>query len=634
VTIEPLEQELKQRLPSPHGVALAIMDACRRDDVELSEVSSLVQTDPALTGRLLQQANSAAMGARPVVSVNEAVSRMGLQAVRQLALGFSLIDQYGKGNCAEFDYPEFWSHSLLMGVAMQHIGALLKLGSRDELFTCGLLARVGVLALATAYPKDYGLVLKAKSAPDQLVALERESMHMDHLCLSAALLVDWGLPNALVEPVLFHEDPSASQLAPGSRSAQLCRALHLALQLADFALTPQAQQNGLAAGLTAMAAQTGLDPAEFGVQVDAIVAQWRAMGDKLKVKSAALPPFEEMAKTLLRPDQQMDSPWLRVLVVEDDKIISDLLSTWLRDECNHTVKVAFDGKEAMAVALDFKPHVVITDWRMPVLDGLELCKALRSSEWGQNIYIVMLTSADRDAELVQAFDAGVDDYLTKPVNLPALTARLKAAWRYVRLREAWEHDHERLTRMAAELALSNRRLQLAALTDPLTELSNRRAGVTALTQAWSASTRHGHPLTVISIDIDHFKSINDVYGHAAGDVVLQHIGRDLRAAARKEDTVCRWGGEEFLVISPNVSLADGVLAAERLRKSIATLPIIADGVPIAITVSLGVASWESGLGSQERLLAVVDQALYAAKQGGRNRLVIFSQGALQSVAQS
>lgn len=383
-----------------------------------------------------------------------------------------------------------------------------------------------------------------------------------------------------------------------------------------------------------MAAAIGFDAAQFGQTADRIVAQWRAMGDGLKVKSSALPSFEEMAKTLLRPDQQMDSPWLRVLVVEDDRIMRDLLSAWLREECKHTVKVATDGKETMPTALDFKPHVVITDWRMLVLDALELCKALRSSEWGQNIYIVMLTSADQDHELVQAFEAGVDDYLTKPINMPALTARLKAAWRYVRLRDAWERDHERLTRMAAELALSNRRLQLAALTDPLTELANRRAGVAALSQTWSASVRHGQPLTVISIDIDHFKSINDVYGHAAGDTVLQHIGRDLRAAARKEDTVCRWGGEEFLVISPNVALADGILAAERLRKSIATLPIVADGVAIAITVSLGVASWESGLGSQERLLAVVDQALYAAKQGGRNRLVIFSQGQLQSVAQT
>ena len=110
--IEPLEQELKQRLPSPHGVALAIMDACRKDDVAMSDVATLVQSDPALTGRLLERANASAMGGRSVVSVPEAVNRMGLQAVRQLALGFSLIDQYSKGNCAEFDYPEFWSRSL------------------------------------------------------------------------------------------------------------------------------------------------------------------------------------------------------------------------------------------------------------------------------------------------------------------------------------------------------------------------------------------------------------------------------------------------------------------------------------------------------------------------------------------
>ena len=114
--IEPQEQELKQRLPSQDGVALAIMDACRKYDVALANMATLVQPGPALTGRLLERAKAAAMGLRPVVSVPEAVNRLGLQAVRQLALGFSLIDQYSKGNCAEFDYPEFWSRSLLLAL--------------------------------------------------------------------------------------------------------------------------------------------------------------------------------------------------------------------------------------------------------------------------------------------------------------------------------------------------------------------------------------------------------------------------------------------------------------------------------------------------------------------------------------
>ena len=149
----PLTTENKKRLPSPQGVALAIMQACQREDVSIAEVSRLVQTDPALAGRLLQLANGASMGGRPTASVQGAVGRLGLQSVRQLALSFSLIDQYGQGRCAGFDYPGFWSHSLLMAVATRELSARLRLGSADELFSCGLLARIGCLGAARGEPE-------------------------------------------------------------------------------------------------------------------------------------------------------------------------------------------------------------------------------------------------------------------------------------------------------------------------------------------------------------------------------------------------------------------------------------------------------------------------------------------------
>ncbi len=237
-----------------------------------------------------------------------------------------------------------------------------------------------------------------------------------------------------------------------------------------------------------------------------------------------------------------------------------------------------------------------------------------------------ITSVESENDLVKAFEAGVDDYLTKPVNMRALSARLKAAWRYVRLRDAWERDHQRLTAAASELALTNRRLQHAALTDPLTELANRRAGLGALSQAWSVSVRHGTPLCVISIDIDHFKSINDTYGHAGGDLVLQRLSQSLRAVVRQEDTVCRWGGEEFMVICPNLALSEGIQMAQRLRKTIASTPTNIEGKPTQITVSLGISEWRMALQNYEQLLTEADQALYAAKRAGRNCLAVFAHG--------
>jgi diguanylate cyclase (GGDEF)-like protein len=622
--IEPLDQELRQKLPSPQGVALAIMEACRREEVSLGEVSHLVQTDPALTGRLLKLANAAALGGRPLVSVPQAVSRMGLQAVRQLALGFSLIDQYAQGDCSGFNYPAFWSHSLLVGLAMREIGSHFRLASHDDLFSCGLLARVGCLALATAYPNEYTELLLKDATGPELLRLERQALQTDHLHLSGALLSEWGVPASLLEPVLAQEDPGQATFASGSRPWQLARVLQLALHTADLLMAPQVEPSERISGLRTLAHEVGLGDDDLGRCIDNVAREWRVWGEIFKVRANALAPFNDMLQAAVPPDQEADSRWLRVLIVEDDRIVRSLLETWLGTKCQHTVMTASNGKEGLARALEFKPQVVLTDWLMPVLDGLELCRALRASDWGKNIYVLMITSVESEGDLVRAFDAGVDDYLTKPVNLRALGARLKAAWRYVRMRDAWERDHERLTRTAAELALSNRRLQLAAMSDPLTELANRRAGLIALSQSWSAAIRYGKPLSIISIDVDHFKSVNDLQGHAAGDEVLQRVSQGLRATSRREDTVCRWGGEEFMVICPNMALREGLQAAERFRKAIADLSIVINGKLIQVTVSLGLASWDSATLSPEQLLSNADKALYAAKKGGRNRLSVYS----------
>ena len=623
---EPLAHALIERLPSPQGVALAIMDACARDNVSLDDVTRLVQADPALSGRLLERANAASSGGRPVVAIAQAVGRLGLQSVKQLALTFSLIDQYSKGKCQEFDYSGFWSHSLLMGVAMSDLGAFQKLGAAEELFTCGMLAQVGSLALATAYPVEFGALLATGVRGAALLVLERESLHIDHLFLGQEMLRRWGIPAAFVDPVQWLEEPGGSPYAPRSRAWDLTQTLHLSRCLADFGVSKKAEQSEQTARLAEIACYLGIKAENLGRRVDSIIAQWQNWAHRLSVQTHPVVNFDKLVEDGAVVGRHAEAAWLRVLVVEDDPVVRNLLSCWLEEECHHTVAVASDGQEALRLAVDFAPHVVITDWRMPTMDGVSLCKALRSSAWGVNIYVIMLTSAELESELVDAFDAGVDDFVAKPPNLRALSARLKGAWRYVRLRESSEQDAKRLTDMAAELALTNRRLQLAALTDPLTNLANRRAGLNALTQAYSAAARRDQPLTLISFDIDHFKQINDRFGHAAGDSVLQLLAKALANASRKEDTVCRWGGEEFLVISPNLNLSEGIKAAERLRLLIAGLKVDVQGVLVPVRVSLGIVCWEQDATSQDDLLSQVDQALYAAKDGGRNCIGIYTNG--------
>jgi HD-like signal output (HDOD) protein len=225
-----LSADVIDRLPSPKGVALALTQACRRDDANLDEIASLVRTDPALSGRLLALANAAAMGARNVVSVDEAVSRMGLVRLSQLALAFSLIDQHGSGACRNFDYAGFWNRSLLMAAATRTFGALRKLGVAGELFTVGLLAQIGCLGLATAFPKEYGNLMALDLAPADLLEREQAVTGTDHLQLSVAMLEHWGVPIEYARPFGLYEN--AQPAAGDSSGAQRARLAHSAWLLA------------------------------------------------------------------------------------------------------------------------------------------------------------------------------------------------------------------------------------------------------------------------------------------------------------------------------------------------------------------------------------------------------------------
>jgi two-component system, cell cycle response regulator len=316
--IQPLAPELQQRLPSPQGVALAIMEACRGEDVSAAQVARLVQSDPALTGRILKRANAANSGSRAVVAVQEAVNRIGLQSVRKLALSFSLIDQHGKGQCAGFDYPAFWSHSLLMGVTMQELSNYVTIAPPDDLFTTGLLCGIGRLSLATAYPQEYSDLLQSGAQGGKILGLEKEMLQIDHVELTTALLSQWGLPDSLIEPLQYCEDPGNSQFAPQSRLWLLSQSFHLAMKIADFALAPAAEKPHLISQLTELCGRVGIVAADMARLVDGVVEKWKSWGQELNIKYEVLPKFEVMALDPVAPDEYPAAPSLRVLVVEDD----------------------------------------------------------------------------------------------------------------------------------------------------------------------------------------------------------------------------------------------------------------------------------------------------------------------------
>lgn len=312
---------------------------------------------------------------------------------------------------------------------------------------------------------------------------------------------------------------------------------------------------------------------------------------------------------------------LSVLVVDDDPITLLGLKKLL-EKSGRRVCTAEDGDDALTLALETLPDMIITDWRMPKVSGIDLCKILRSTSITKHIYIIMLTGKETDEELIQALDAGADDFVIKPFTPRVLSARLNSGERIIRFQQKIGHDNEIIQKFAARLAAANSRLETMAMTDALTGLPNRRNALSRLKEVVSESLRHKTPLGCIMIDIDHFKLVNDSYGHDIGDQVLREIAAIFNTTARSYDMVSRIGGEEFLVICARSTLSESKQLAERLRRAIHDLRITIEDNTIQITISLGVASWNENMSTGEDMTKAADRALYQAKKNGRNRVEI------------
>ena len=618
------------KLPSPSGVAMAVIELCRRETISVEDIGRAVRADPALSGRLIKFANSALHGTRrPVVSVPDAVRMVGVSTVRQLVLGFSLLGQYRDGMCRVFDYQRFWSHSLAMAIAADALAQGVRCASPEETFSCGLLAGVGRLALATLYPSEVDELVSIRPAPDAAVmaALERDRFATDHNELTAALLEDWHLPRVFIEAVYHHERAEDCALVEGTRERLLCDLLKHARQIADYCLADDSGRMGAVPSLILAAAKLGLEERALTGLTAQVVAEWNEWGKVLDVPTRDVPPLEQVIEAAAEPPKPvMDvatpagQEALTILAVDDDRPTLLVLEHLLRG-LGYKVFTAHDGKSALAKALSIRPQVIVSDWTMPGMDGISLCKALRQSEEGQQIYFIVLSALEQDDQLVEAFESGVDDYITKPFTPRVLAARLRAGLRVVHLQDEAQRDNENMRRFAAELAVANRRLQQAALTDALTGLPNRRHGMERLEQEWAATSRNHRPLACLMVDVDGFKNVNGTHGHDLGDALLRYLGAAMRRAVRTEDVVCRMGGEKFLLVLADTNLHTAMALAERVRRAVAESAFQCGQVRCTVTVSVGVAMREPDMQRVDELIKAADNALYAAKAGGRDRVV-------------
>jgi two-component system, cell cycle response regulator len=305
---------------------------------------------------------------------------------------------------------------------------------------------------------------------------------------------------------------------------------------------------------------------------------------------------------------------MRVLIADDDFTSRQILQAVLRKWDFEVVSVT-DGDEAWkALSQPDHPRLVILDWIMPGMDGLELVRRLRQMETTDPHYIVILTSRDETRDMVQALNAGADDYIAKPYDTEELLARIGVGRRVTELQAA-------LTARMRELDEANAVIARLACTDELTGLANRRSFNEVFTREISAAGRHGHPLALIIADLDRFKSVNDSFGHSVGDRVLKAFAGLLATTTRVEDLAARWGGEEFVILLPHTTAVGGARLAERMRTVFEQTRC--EGVEQILSASFGVAELMEGEDSAS-LIQRADNALMRAKQAGRNRVLVAS----------
>jgi diguanylate cyclase (GGDEF)-like protein len=642
IDISQLEQlKASGDLPSPKGAALAIIRLTRKDDLSLGELARVIKTDPAFVGRLVKAANGVAISPRrPVASVQEALMVVGLPAVRNMALGFSLLSNYRGGRCEHFDYERFWSGSLVMAIACQSLAKRLRKIPADEMFCIGLLARIGELAMATLFPREYSDVLvKARSSDAAgLVALEHEAFAMTHRELTAVMLTDWGLPKLFHEPAYHFEQPDQAPFPTDSREAQVLHCLSLAHGIAQVCVTEAGAQAALASTLAARGEPLGLDADVIGAMVESVVKEWKEWGRILQVATRDVPALslltqpqqgaraEASARLAVAPRSSEPAlvpartgPAMRVVVVETDPQVRETLRGLL-ERAGHAVFESDDGRHGMELALEVQPQMMLVDAQLGGMGGVEMTRALRQTRIGRSIYILLLTTMENEERLIEAFENGVDDFIAKPIRSRVLAARLRAGHRVIRLQQEVERDREEIRRFAAELAVTNRRLQEVALTDPLTGFRNRRYVIDRLSQEWSSSARNQRPLSCMLIDIDSFKQINDTHGHDVGDAVLRQAASAIKLGLRTQDVVARTGGDEFLVLCPDTDLPAALRCAERLRQAVHGAQVTVGDLRLRVSISVGVAQRDHSMADADAMVKRADQGAYVAKAQGRNQV--------------
>ena len=654
-------EELKSSgtLPSPAGVGIKILEITRTDEFSADDMGQAIMSDSSLTGRILELANSAdRAGQEPITTVSAAIMRLGATTVRNLALAFSVISERDDGACKAFNYPLYWSGSLARAVAAKSLSVHVGGVSSEEAYVAGLLAEVGVLALATVHSEPYAKVLlETRGQPmSAVLAAENTAFDIDHATICYCMMLDWGLPESFASAV---ESFNLERLSPAedvtldtlSDLLRFADAISSAMLLT--ATTPPRRINEVGEQIERLQEVIGYSDADVARLVGQIAGEWSRWGERLDIATCDV-SFESIKEAIRRGREAfkkevslqtgggircesvvadniittedvvedargLGAEKIKVLAVDDDPVALRLLVTVLRKQ-GFDVSFAKNGAEAMRISMREGPDIIVADQEMPEMSGLELTRALRRSKRGASMYIVLLTGAREEDLLVEAFESGVDDFVQKPFDALHLIARLRAGMRIVGLQRRIEEDRRTILRQLADKNNFNRKLKMLSLTDLLTEVPNRRHAMERVESEWKSAVRSGSQFAVLMVDIDRFKSVNDTYGHDVGDVVLKSTAQAISGTLRGEDQVARLGGEEFLIIARGADAEDARVLGERVRLVVEENVVEAEGYRDSVTISVGVASFDQGFVGISEMMKAADDAVYQAKTLARNQV--------------
>lgn len=486
-------------LPTLPTIAVQVLELAQSPEADIAEIARLISKDPALAGKILRTVNSSFYArSQPVATISHALVMLGLQSVRTLVLGFSLVSNLSKAKPNGFKHLDYWKRSIYSATAARALSARVGIVQQEEAFLAALLKDIGMLVLDQVLGPEYGEVTALAGSHEELTALELAKLDMSHGDAGGMLAGQWKLPPLLVTPITYHHSP---EKVTDPQLRRFTEIVQLSGRCADIFV--EEQPAGLIAAVRKICQEQHEIPGE-----------------------------------------------------ETDALLSEI------------------GRKTKEVAGLFE--------------------------------LKLDTASDYETVLRKANEALVE--ITLHSQQQAATLQEKAS----------------------KLTVENRQLEARANTDALTGLANRARFDSFLTNAFGSAIRASKPLSLLLLDVDKFKSVNDRLGHPAGDAVLKTLAKMLANATRSGDLAARYGGEEMVVVLPETSRASAAAIAESIRRTMAAKPINVGDTSLPVTVSIGVASLEPGtalgaaMTSHAHLVKAADLAVYAAKRAGRNCVRVFS----------